>query len=45
MALTADWFRRNLPNHGLTAEHLGSDARVAEGMPDGDELVCVARKP
>ncbi len=44
MALTASWLRRNLPNHGLAVEHLGSDARTPEGMPDGDELVCVARK-
>jgi 2-polyprenyl-3-methyl-5-hydroxy-6-metoxy-1,4-benzoquinol methylase len=44
LALTATWFRHNLPNHGLVVEHLGSDARAAEGMPDGDELACVARK-
>jgi 2-polyprenyl-3-methyl-5-hydroxy-6-metoxy-1,4-benzoquinol methylase len=44
MALTADWFRRNLPNHGLTAEHLGSTAARPEGTPEGDELVCVAAR-
>jgi SAM-dependent methyltransferase len=44
VALTAAWFRRNLPNHGLVVEQVGSNARAAEGMPDGDELVCVARK-
>jgi 2-polyprenyl-3-methyl-5-hydroxy-6-metoxy-1,4-benzoquinol methylase len=44
IALTADWFRQNLPRHGFAPQDLFSlEADGRDPSCDGDELVCIAR--
>jgi hypothetical protein len=44
IALTADWFRQNLPRHGFEPQALFSlEANGRDPSCDGEELVCIAR--
>jgi 2-polyprenyl-3-methyl-5-hydroxy-6-metoxy-1,4-benzoquinol methylase len=44
IAFTAAWFLANLPRHGFAVEVLGSTPDGIDSLPDGDELICVARR-
>lgn len=45
VAFSDRWFAENLPRHGLTVEQLFSTTENNNSsLPDGEELVCVARR-
>jgi SAM-dependent methyltransferase len=44
VSFTADWFYRHLPRHGFAVETLGDNPDCVDSLPNGDELICVARR-
>jgi SAM-dependent methyltransferase len=45
IAFTDRWYRENLPRHGFEIDRLFSTtSNGATALPDGEELVCVARR-
>ena len=44
VAFTAQWLKDRLPAHGFEVETLGGVPGKVDLLPDGDELVCVARR-
>lgn len=44
IAFTDNWCAQNLPRHQLEIEKLVSSEHSSSALPDGEELICVARR-